>query len=201
MSDQSVQLVDRWRQGDEAAAREIYDRYVSRLIALAGCRISPVLARRVDAEDVVQSVYRSFFARTTDDRLSVQQSGQLWGLLAAITVNKIRAKARFHAADKRNVNAEASVTSSVSCFGLAPNELAREPTADEAAMLAEQYRLAKSNMNPAQQRVFQLYLENQSVDDIARTIRRSARTVRRELEHIRNVLSESLTTAEAESSA
>lgn len=192
VDDESVLLVNRWQQGDEVAASEIYDRYVSRLIALAGSRISPKLARRVEAEDVVQSVYRSFFARSGEERLQVEKSGQLWGLLAAITINKVRAKARFHAADKRNVGTEASIRSSVSCFGLEPTDLAREPTAEEATMLAEQYREAADKMSALGKQVFALYLENEAVDDIAKRVRRSSRTVRRELEQIRKALSEML---------
>lgn len=198
MTHESVQLVDRWRDGDETAAQEIYNRYVSRLIALAGSRISPALARRVEAEDVVQSVYRSFFARTSDDRLAVDQSGQLWGLLAAITVNKIRGKARFHSAGKRNVATEASINASASCFGLAPSELARDPSAEEAAMLTEQYDLASQQMSDSQRQVFQMFLDGENEETIAKSIRRSSRTVRRELEQIRNILSEALIDAESE---
>lgn len=196
VDDESVQLVHRWKDGDEIAASEIYDRYVSRLIALAGSRISPKLVRRVEAEDVVQSVYRSFFARSGDERLRVEQSGQLWGLLAAITVNKVRAKARFHAADKRDVGSEASIQSSVSCFGLEPTDLAREPTADEAAELAELYRDVAESLSSLGKQVFYLYLENESVENIAKQVRRSTRTVRRELETIRKTLSEALASAQ-----
>ncbi|MEO1526161.1 MAG: sigma-70 family RNA polymerase sigma factor [Planctomycetota bacterium] len=192
MDDLSTRLVRRYQEGDEAAAQEIFDRYVARLLRLAGSRISPGLGRRVEAEDVVQSVYRSFFHRIGEDRLQVSEAGQLWGLLAAITVNKVRAKARFHGADKRNVTMEASAQSSASCFGLVPTEIAREPTAEEAAALAEQYRLAVERLSPVGQKVFQLHLENEPVEEIATKIKRSERTVRRELEKIRSWLSEEL---------
>ncbi|MEM6689024.1 MAG: sigma-70 family RNA polymerase sigma factor [Planctomycetota bacterium] len=198
MDETSIKLVDRWRDGDEMAAAEIYDRYVARLVALASSRISPGLARRVEAEDVVQSVYRSFFARTGEDRLTVDQSGQLWGLLAAITVNKVRAKARFHSADKRNVATETSIRSSVSCFGLEPTDLAREPTPAEAAALAEQYSKAADKMSPVGRQVFDLFLQNVALEQIAKEVRRSARTVRRELEQARSLLSETLQAVESE---
>ena len=198
VSETSLQLIERWREGDETAAQEIYNRYVARLIALAGSRISPRLARRVEAEDVVQSVYKSFFARTNDDRLVIGETGQLWGLLAAITINKIRAKARFHGASKRSVDAEASISASLSCYGLAPTELAGEPSAEEAAALAEQYEMVAAQMNEQQRQVFQLYLDNMPVDDIANEIRRSARTVRRELDQIRRLLVETLNAADSD---
>ncbi|MEM7558901.1 MAG: sigma-70 family RNA polymerase sigma factor [Planctomycetota bacterium] len=192
MDQESVKLVDRWKDGDELAAGEIYDRYVSRLIALAASRLSPTLARRVEAEDIVQSVYRSFFARIGEDRLQVQQSGQLWGLLAAITLNKVRAQARFHRANKRSVTEEASINSSRSCYGLEPADLAGEPTAEEAAVLAEQYHLASEGLSPVGKQVFEMYLQNLPVAEIAKSVRRSERTVRRELEQIRVRLTEML---------
>ncbi|MEL6110281.1 MAG: ECF-type sigma factor [Planctomycetota bacterium] len=192
MDDLSTRLVRRYQEGDDQAAAEIFDRYVARLLALAGSRISPRLARRVEAEDVVQSVYRSFFHRMEGDRLQVSEPGQLWGLLAAITVNKVRAKARFHQADKRTVTMEASTQGSASCFGLVPIDIAREPTADEVTGLTEQYQWAISQLSAIGQRVFQLHLENESVESIAKQVKRSERTVRREIERARNWLSAEL---------
>ena len=57
------QLLDRVHRGDEQAAEELLDRYVSRLIQLARSRLPSKLARRLDPEDVVQSACRSFFRR------------------------------------------------------------------------------------------------------------------------------------------
>ena len=195
LSDDSIQLVRRWKSGDEQAAEEIFDRYVARLIALASSKISPGLARRVEAEDVVQSVYRSFFARVSDERLQIDQNGELWGLLAAITVNKVRAKARFHGAGKRDINAEASVAASEKFHGLAPDEIARDPTADEITMIAEQYNEMLQRLSPIGRQVFQLHLESVPIDQIASRVRRSARTVRRELEQIRRLLTDALATS------
>ncbi len=35
MTDSSCELLDRWRQDDSAAAAELVDRYIDRLLALA----------------------------------------------------------------------------------------------------------------------------------------------------------------------
>ena len=88
-NDTSFQLFDRFRQGDEQAAALLFDRYVSRLTALARSRMSAHLERRVAAEDVVQSVYGSFFVRAREGQYALEQSGDLWRLLAAITLNKV----------------------------------------------------------------------------------------------------------------
>ena len=77
----SVNLVHRWRGGDQKAAEELFRRYANRLIGLARSRLSRKLARRVDPEDVVQSVYRSFFHDVRDGRYDLQRGGDLWRLL------------------------------------------------------------------------------------------------------------------------
>lgn len=191
-SDDSILLLQRWKTGDEQAAAELFDRYVSRLVALAGSRLSEALRRRVEAEDIVQSAYRSFFRNAAEDRYTVDNSGQLWGLLAAITINKVRTHAKFHRAQKRDVSAEASMTASHSCFGLTPVEVADEPTADVAAALVEELSGVLETLTPLQRDVFELYLQNQPNDKIALEVKRSARTVRRTLEEVRKLLEHQL---------
>ena len=56
-------LIDLWRQGDQDAARRIVDRYIDRLLPLARRHLSQRLASRIDPEDIVQSVFRTFFSR------------------------------------------------------------------------------------------------------------------------------------------
>ena len=56
-------LMARLRAGEDAAAREVFERFAGRLVALARRRCNRLLARKVDPEDVVQSAYKSFFVR------------------------------------------------------------------------------------------------------------------------------------------
>src|SRR4051795_8567078 len=103
MDDVALQLLERWRAGDQRAATELYERYAGRLIALARSRLSGKLAARFDPEDVVQSVCRSFFARARDGRLVVGQTDDLWQLLVAITLHKLRRQVKHHQVGKRAV--------------------------------------------------------------------------------------------------
>ena len=104
MDDESVRLLELVRDGDSSAAEALYHRFVERLITLAKSRLSKRLTRRVDAEDVVQSVYRSFFVGAQDGRYNIERAGDLWRLLAAITVNKVLRQAEFHGQQKRDVD-------------------------------------------------------------------------------------------------
>src|ERR1700722_1524252 len=82
-------LVARWRQGDQQAAAELFQRYANRLIALARSRLSTKMARRVAPEDLVQSVYRCFFANTRAGRYDLERGGDLWQLLVRIALHKL----------------------------------------------------------------------------------------------------------------
>ena len=102
-------LINLWRQGDEDAARQIVERYIDRLLVLARRRISQRLASRVDAEDIVQSVFRIFFTAASQGLYDVPAGEDLWKLLLVIALNKIRAEGVFHQAAKRDVRATAEL--------------------------------------------------------------------------------------------
>lgn len=51
------------REGNQAAAEQLYYRYVRRLFALTHKKSGQDLANRFDPEDVIQSVFGSFFRR------------------------------------------------------------------------------------------------------------------------------------------
>src|SRR5207245_1833454 len=101
---QSQWLVARWKEGDEDAARELFYRYSERLIALVRSRLSDKLAPRLDPEDVVQSVYRSFFSNARDNRCILEQSGDLWRLLVTMAMHKLLDQAKRQQAGRRAVN-------------------------------------------------------------------------------------------------
>lgn len=88
---------------ESQAIRKVFDIYSARLVRLASRNIHPALARRFDGEDVVQSVFRTFFRRLQNGELRIKQSAELWRLLVTITLRKTRSKARRHTAACRNV--------------------------------------------------------------------------------------------------
>src|SRR5437588_11519909 len=100
-------LVELWRAGDQKAAQQLFDNYVDRLVPLARRRISQRLASRVDPEDVVQSVFRTFFDRARAGQFSIHDADDLCKLLTRITVHKTLRQVAFHRAAKRDPKLEA----------------------------------------------------------------------------------------------
>jgi RNA polymerase sigma factor (sigma-70 family) len=187
----SIDLLQRWRDGDQQAAHAMFDRYVQRLCALARSRLSRHMQRRVAPEDIVQSAYRSFF-RKAENHFSLEQSGDLWRLLAAITINKVRGQVEFHTALKRGINAEESLLADESMLRVSPEAVAEEPNPDDAAAMIEELTDVLSRLDHLPRTIIELSMQNQSVEQIAEAVKRSERTVRRALAQVRQQLEQRL---------
>lgn len=183
----SINLLQRWRDGDESAATEIFERYVNRLCALARTRLSNRMKRRVEAEDVVQSAYRSFFRRAGEN-YALKKQGDLWRLLAAITINKVRGQVEFHTAKKRGIYLEESMMADQSRIRVSPQVISEDPKPDEAAVMVEELSDVLSTLDEIQRTIIELSMQNESIEQIADTIQRSERTVRRTIQQVREEL-------------
>src|SRR5947208_172175 len=92
------------RQGNQEAATQLYQRYALRLRGLAQAQCSADLARCVEVDDIVQSVFGSFFRGASQGLYDVPHGEELWSLFLVIALNKIRAKGAYHRAAKRDAS-------------------------------------------------------------------------------------------------
>ena len=180
-------LLENYRTGDQRAATEIFRRYVDRLTVFARARLAPRIAARVDADDVVLSAYRSFFLRARDGRLTLDRSGDLWRLLVAITLNKVRRQVAFERAQKRSVDREHRLGTSELTE---PAEFGgpRAPGAAEALAAADELECIMAGLPPFKRRLLELRLGDCPIPEIAAETGRSERTVRRALAELQRLL-------------
>lgn len=172
-----TQLLTRWRGGDEDAAQVLFDRYARRLAALAEKNLSRKLARRVDGDDIVQSVFRTFFARSARGEFRIGDSVDIWQLLVTITLAKVRSEARRHTADKRDVNAE----SPAGLEKWLPEAINSEPGPAEAAALVDQIESLLDGLPDDYSEILSMRLEGRSRSEIAERIGITRQTVSRVL--------------------
>jgi RNA polymerase sigma-70 factor (ECF subfamily) len=187
-SNSFANLMARLRSGDDEAAREVFERFVRKLVVLARNQFDAAMRRKVDAEDVVQSAYKSFFVRYGEGKLEVQDWGNLWGLLTLITLRKCLDQVAYHRAERRNVRREANAQPGAE--GAEPwwQAVSREPTPEEAMMLAETIEQQLRDLPVLERPIFELSLQGYTAREIADRLGRAERSVRRLRELVRRRL-------------
>jgi len=184
----SGELVARWQKGDQQAATDLFRRYADRLIALARSRLPAKVHQRVDAEDVVQSVYRSFFAGAKEGRYDLQRGGQLWRLLVTITLHKVYRQVTRNTRDKRAVGREKNIEDAEGLLAVPLSLLAREPSPLEVITLTDEIEQIMRGLKPHYRRMLELRLQGYNVFEIADETKSGERTVRRVLDQVKQHL-------------
>jgi RNA polymerase sigma-70 factor (ECF subfamily) len=174
-------LLRRIKAGEDDAATELYRRYAARLINLAAAKTSPDVKQRVDPEDIVQSVFRTFFRRASLGEYEVPDGDELWKLFLVIGLNKIRAVAGYHKAAKRDVRHTAGGEAAAFADAATPDDVAfrtLQMTIDELlAPLPETHR-----------EIIRLRTDGYEVAEISARVGRAKRSVERILQEFRQKL-------------
>jgi RNA polymerase sigma-70 factor (ECF subfamily) len=175
-------LLSRLRRGEESAATALYLRYARRLLALTQARTSNELAAKEEADDIVQSVFKSFFRKASAGLYDVPQGEELWNLLLVITINKIRAKGNYHRAAKRDMRLAAGEQS---LEAVASEHADNDTALTELRMVIDEIL---KGMPEKSVEIVELRIAGHEVNDIVARARRSKRTVERVLQDFRERL-------------
>jgi RNA polymerase sigma factor (sigma-70 family) len=187
MDETTVNLVARWRQGDQEAASVLFGRYAQQLIGLAAARLSARLAQRVDPKEVVQSAFRSFFVAARDRSFDLTRGGDLWRLLVSITLHKLHDQVKRNTAGKRSINREQGDALDLP-DGTLGTIAAHGPSPLEAVALSDELEQLLRSLPALHRQVLELRLQGNHLDEIAAALRRSVRTVSRILDSVKQDL-------------
>lgn len=141
------------RKGDQDSARRIFEHFSQRLCRLAQRHLSTRVRQRVDGEDVVQSVFRTFFQRDSEGKFQVDHSDELWRLLVMITVRKARGIWRKNNSTRRSIGREVNLDETD------PAQLAafsHEPSVVEALVLADEVESILDGLGESSARALEL---------------------------------------------
>ncbi len=163
-------LMEQFRAGQDDAATKLYLRYAERLQVLTNRETSKKFASRFDPDDVVQSVFRTFFRRVSEGMYDVPPGEELWNLLLVLALNKIRTLAKHHRAQKRDV----SNTTSMPHADLSN---AVEETSYRALRMAIDEMLL--GISDVKRKIIEMRIQGHQIKEIAETTGRSKRTVER----------------------
>jgi RNA polymerase sigma-70 factor (ECF subfamily) len=178
-------LVELSRAGDQEAARKLFDEYVERLVALARRHISQRLASRIDPEDVVQSVFRTFFGRLKEGQFHVADENDLCRLLVRITVHKTLRQVNFHRAAKRDPRQETGQGdwSREELLSV----LTREPSPEVTVAFLDHLEHFLSQLRPQERQILEMRVQGFTNEEITDRLGIYERKIRRVLERVRGV--------------
>jgi DNA-directed RNA polymerase specialized sigma24 family protein len=179
--------VSRWlgdlQAGDRAAVAPLWERYFTRLVALARTRLRATARQEADEEDVALSAFASFCRAAEQGSLTdLRDRDGLWRLLVTLTARKAIDQQRRETRLKRG-------------GGDAPETLddviGEEPTPEFAAEVADEYQHLLSRLpSPELVTIALLKMEGHTSAEIAKRLGCVGRTVERKLRLIRNLWSE-----------
>jgi RNA polymerase sigma-70 factor (ECF subfamily) len=186
-TDSFAELMVGLDRGDEAAAAQVCSRYAGQMLELARRQLSDRLRRKIDPEDVIQSVFRSFFVRQREGCFDIENWENLWGILAVITMRKCGRQIAHYQAERRDLRREVGLQKPVQP-GDEPHFFAHDPSPSEALVLIELVEGLMQNLTPPDREILTLYLQGQTTAEISEHVGRTMRTVRRTLERVKKRL-------------
>jgi RNA polymerase sigma-70 factor, ECF subfamily len=165
----------------DPSERLLVERYSQKLLQVARRKLPERFRGRVDPEDIVQSVYRSFFKRLRQDEFSFADSLDIWRLLIVMTLHKVDNTIKFHMRDRRDVRREQAASESGVERQLPQNV---EPGPEDLAILCELLEQLLAELPPAYREIVTLRLQGHSTEEIADKVALSQRTVQRVLGNV-----------------
>lgn len=165
-------LAKRVKNGDQEAAHVLYQRYARRVFGLVDSKLGAKLRTTTDAEDVVQSVFRSMFRGVQTGTYGVEPGSTLWNLLAVISLTKLRRRAHHQTAQRRDVDRLVSLQTV--CDGEAI-----DVSTDEFLEICVRETMQK--LRPVDRQILLLRIQGFTVTEISEQTAYSCRTIERRL--------------------
>lgn len=123
-------LVARAQEGDVDALNRLFARYHGYMVEQARRRLGPRLRTKEEADDLAQTTFRE--ATRDFARYRYRGEGSLVRWLGQILQNKIRDKAEFYSAGKRDVSRERALEDLTAGQGDSPSRI--EPPSDDLSV-------------------------------------------------------------------
>lgn len=187
--------VTRWigdlKQGDDEAARRLWERYFERLTRVASRRMDAMPRREEDEEDVALSVFDVLCRGAAAGRFEVLRTrDDLWRLLVAMTAKKVIDRYRHQNRTKRgsgNVRGHSIVGNTADQDpGGFDQFIGEDPSPAFLMMIEERHQeLLKRLRDDTLRQVAQLRMEGFANEEIAGRLTMSLRSVERKLRLIR----------------
>jgi len=171
-------LLDRVLKGKPGFERDLVERYTARLLQVARRKLPERMRGRLDPEDIVQSVFRSFFGRLKGGEFSFEDSHDLWRLLTVMTYHKVQNTIKHHQRGRRDVRREKAPDASEGALAI------ETPGPEDVIILYECLERLIGGLPAEYHDIVTLRLEGNTIAEIAKKVSYSQRTVLRVLGNV-----------------
>ncbi len=186
MTPSFLDLVQRLESGDDEAAAILFDRYARRLIGLARRRLHERVRPKADADDVVNSVIRTFCRRAAERPFDLDGPDALWALLVEITLRKCGRWNRHFRTRKRDIRREQTPPPlSDSDCDIEPLDAAA-PRPEDEAVLREMVEHLLRDLDDRAREVCEMRLQGYEIGEIAVALKSSMATINRKIKQIKD---------------
>ena len=189
MSDNShvTHWIDLVKGGDSAAANQIWQHYFDRLVRSVRGRLYGQNRAVSDEEDIVLSVFNSFYDAAQQGRFpDLSDRGDLWRLLLRMSARKVIDKRRHDQRQRRGGGVKHHSLDDVDHSDDVIEAIGDDPTPEMVMMMQESVEQIFSHLGVGQLRdLAGAKLEGYSNAELARQFECSERTIERRLHLIR----------------
>ena len=177
-------LLERAKEGDDEAFTRLWERFWPQLLQWTEGRLNGRLQSRLDPEDILQSVFRTFYRHLPSGRYVIEDRGRLWVLLLGIAQNKLAQKEEQHSAQRRDVYQERTLTQV-----LLATLTTGKPSPELFILLDDELERLYHSLTPSDAEIARLGISGQlSLREIARETGASLGSVRRVMARARSFL-------------
>ena len=182
------------KDGDSVAANRIWKIYFDRLVRAVRQRLYGQNRAVSDEEDIVLSVFESFYAAVETDRFpNLADRDDLWRLLLAMSARKIIDKRRHDQRQRRGGGVPILSLDDTADGSEIVEAIGHEPSAEMVLTMQESVERLFSHLGVGQLRELAVAkLEGYSNAEIASRLECSERTIERRLHLIREKLQQEL---------
>jgi RNA polymerase sigma-70 factor, ECF subfamily len=181
-------LMQRLESGDEEAAALLFERYAYRLIGLATRRLDERVRVKVDADDVVNSVMRTFCRRAAERPFHFDGPDDLWALLVEITLRKCGRWNRHFHTRKRDVRREQTPPPLTDSDWDREHLDAGGPHPEDEAVLRETLERLLHGLDDRMRTVCEMRLQGYEIKEIAGALHCTEATIHRKIRHLKDRL-------------
>ena len=195
LQDSMCELIQKVKDGEKEAVRDIWDRYFPRVVWLAGRRLQGQRRQAADEEDVAISVMESFFRAASADRFpDLNDKEGIWRLLSRMTHRKVIDQVRRNSA--RPAVGESALDGGSGLSHPLASLASSDPTPAVMAMVSDEIERLLEIIPEDYRPIVFLKLEGLTMPEIAKHCGVHVTTVERRLRVIRGLWTKELDKAD-----